>query len=203
LGQLRTADKRMFQGPVINNWDMEQLKATHLTESKFSSFGSSFFNVSNHTLFTADRTSANSSILSSTFRYVTRARDRPGRGQTGVLSHCAGCLDACPAHNVLSTVIKAVTLITCEGRLVLFDAHSVTHLESKRPARTASSGLPRYRSPFPVWRLSCARKRAESGPPWLGDSLQSNRAGQRLVVTAPALEEFVKRYGRGEGRTPH
>jgi hypothetical protein len=83
LGQLGTADKRMFQGPGINNWDMALLKDTHITESKVLQLRFEFFNVFNHTQFTTEQNSSAGSILSSTFGYVTNARD-PRIGQVAL-----------------------------------------------------------------------------------------------------------------------
>jgi Carboxypeptidase regulatory-like domain len=76
LGQLGTANKRMFHGPGINNWDMALLKDTHLTESKLLQLRFEFFNIFNHAQFQ----SPTGSILNSTFGYVTNAND-PRIGQ--------------------------------------------------------------------------------------------------------------------------
>ena len=79
LGQLGTADKRMFHGPGINNWDMALLKDTHITESKILQFRFEFFNVFNHAQFQ----SPTGSILNGTFGYVTSAND-PRIGQVAL-----------------------------------------------------------------------------------------------------------------------
>jgi hypothetical protein len=76
IGQLGTADKRMFHGPGINNWDMALLKDTKITESKLLQFRFEFFNVCNHAQFR----NPSGSVLSGTFGYVTSARD-PRVGQ--------------------------------------------------------------------------------------------------------------------------
>lgn len=79
LGQLGSANKRMFHGPGINNWDMALLKDTHLTETKLLQLRFEFFNVFNHAQFQAPT----GSILNSTFGYVTNAND-PRIGQVAL-----------------------------------------------------------------------------------------------------------------------
>ncbi len=79
LGQLGTADKRMFQGPGINNFDMALLKDTHITESKLLQFRFEFFNVFNHTQFQ----NPSGSILNGTFGYVESA-NAPRIGQVAL-----------------------------------------------------------------------------------------------------------------------
>lgn len=79
LGQLGPANKRMFHGPGINNWDMALLKDTHLTETKLLQLRFEFFNVFNHAQFQAPT----GSILNSTFGYVTNAND-PRIGQVAL-----------------------------------------------------------------------------------------------------------------------
>lgn len=76
LGQLGTANKRMFHGPGINNWDMALLKDTHITESKILQLRFEFFNIFNHAQFQ----NPTGSILNSTFGYVTNANE-PRIGQ--------------------------------------------------------------------------------------------------------------------------
>jgi len=76
LGQLGTADKRIFHGPGFNNWDLALLKDTRIRESITFQLRFEFFNVFNHAQFT----NPSGSILSSTFGYVTNAND-PRIGQ--------------------------------------------------------------------------------------------------------------------------
>ncbi|HLM98970.1 MAG TPA: carboxypeptidase regulatory-like domain-containing protein [Bryobacteraceae bacterium] len=79
LGQLGTADRRMFQGPGINNFDLALLKDTHITESKVLQLRFEFFNVFNHTQFQGPQ----GSILNGTFGYVTNA-NAPRIGQVAL-----------------------------------------------------------------------------------------------------------------------
>lgn len=79
LGLLGTADKRMFHGPGINNWDMALLKDTKITESKTLQLRFEFFNVFNHAQFQ----NPTGSILNGTFGYVTNAND-PRIGQVAL-----------------------------------------------------------------------------------------------------------------------
>jgi hypothetical protein len=79
LGQLGTADKRIFHGPGINNWDIALLKDTKITESKLLQLRFEFFNAFNHAQFQAPQ----GSILSSTFGYVTSA-NAPRIGQVAL-----------------------------------------------------------------------------------------------------------------------
>jgi hypothetical protein len=72
LGLLGTADKRMFHGPGINNWDMALLKDTKITESKTLQLRFEFFNVFNHAQFQ----NPTGSILNGTF-----GRDKRERSQ--------------------------------------------------------------------------------------------------------------------------
>jgi hypothetical protein len=76
LGQLGTADKRIFQGPGINNFDMALLKDTHITESKILQLRFEFFNIFNHAQFG----NPSGSILNGTFGYVESA-NAPRIGQ--------------------------------------------------------------------------------------------------------------------------
>jgi len=76
LGQLGTADKRIFHGPGFNNWDMALLKDTHITESILLQLRFEFFNVFNHAQFQ----NPSGEILNSTFGFVTNAND-PRIGQ--------------------------------------------------------------------------------------------------------------------------
>jgi hypothetical protein len=79
LGQLGTADRRMFQGPGINNFDLALLKDTHITESKVLQLRFEFFNAFNHTQFQ----NPTGSILSGTFGFVTNA-NAPRIGQVAL-----------------------------------------------------------------------------------------------------------------------
>jgi hypothetical protein len=79
IGQLGTADKRMFHGPGINNWDLALLKDTKITESKLLQFRFEFFNAFNHAQFR----NPTGSILSGSFGRVTAARD-PRIGQVAL-----------------------------------------------------------------------------------------------------------------------
>lgn len=79
LGQLGTADKRIFQGPGINNFDIALLKDTHITESKLLQLRFEFFNAFNHAQFGSPQ----GSILNGTFGYVTSA-NAPRIGQVAL-----------------------------------------------------------------------------------------------------------------------
>ena len=79
LGQLGTADRRMFQGPGVNNFDLALLKDTHITESKVLQLRFELFNAFNHTQFQ----NPTGSILSGTFGYVTNA-NAPRIGQVAL-----------------------------------------------------------------------------------------------------------------------
>ncbi|PYT19608.1 MAG: TonB-dependent receptor, partial [Acidobacteria bacterium] len=79
VGQLGTANKRMFHGPGINNWDISLLKDTKITESKLLQFRFEFFNAFNHAQFR----NPSGSVLNGTFGYVTGARD-PRIGQVAL-----------------------------------------------------------------------------------------------------------------------
>ena len=79
IGQLGTADRRIFHGPGINNWDLALLKDTKITESKLLQFRFEFFNAFNHAQFQLPQ----GSILNGTFGYVTNA-NAPRIGQAAL-----------------------------------------------------------------------------------------------------------------------
>jgi len=79
LGQLGTADRRMFHGPGINNWDLALLKDTKITESKLLQLRFEFFNAFNHAQFQGPQ----GNFLNGTFGYVTNA-NAPRIGQVAL-----------------------------------------------------------------------------------------------------------------------
>ncbi len=76
IGQLGNSSRKFFHGPGLNNWDISLVKDLKLTESKSLQFRGEFFNIFNHAQFL----NPNGNILSSSFGFVTGARD-PRIGQ--------------------------------------------------------------------------------------------------------------------------
>jgi len=76
---LGTADRRMFHGPGINNWDLALLKDTKITESKLLQLRFEFFNAFNHAQFQGPQ----GNFLNGTFGYVTNA-NAPRIGQVAL-----------------------------------------------------------------------------------------------------------------------
>jgi hypothetical protein len=72
LGTPGNADRRVFYGPGINNFDMALLKNVALTESKSLQFRLEAFNVFNHAQFYGPA-SVDGNVSSSTFGYVVSA----------------------------------------------------------------------------------------------------------------------------------
>jgi len=76
IGSLGTARRRFFEGPGIDNYNMALIKNTQFTERYNLQFRVEFFNVFNHTQFSA----ANGNFNSPTFGQATAAAD-PRIGQ--------------------------------------------------------------------------------------------------------------------------
>jgi hypothetical protein len=79
VGQLGTARRRFFSGPGLDNYNMSLLKDTKLLERYTLQFRAEFFNVFNHTQFSA----VNGNINSPTWGQATGAND-PRLGQVAL-----------------------------------------------------------------------------------------------------------------------
>ncbi len=81
LGVLNTLNRRFFNGPGLNNFDMSLIKETSISERMKVQFRAEFFNVFNHAQFIAPSLGTGpGTINSSTFGLITQARD-PRIGQ--------------------------------------------------------------------------------------------------------------------------
>ena len=70
-GTFGNAGRNIIRGPGINNWDVSFIKRTNITEAVALQFRAEFFNLFNHTQYSA----VNTALGASAFGQVTSARD--------------------------------------------------------------------------------------------------------------------------------